>query len=166
MVSRNSLSFAFIALALFLTGSQAFSPRVAVGYKTVAAPSSTTGLYMSSPPANDFENSLGSTERLLMEKANARKQGLVQEYGRTVKKDGLDEVRAVVWGVFHASQAVFSVLAVALVIGMALNAAGYGYYLDNTGVHIDTFQHMHQMQFLEAETTRLAVAAEQNAWMR
>ena len=163
MISRNFLSLSFIALVLCLTGSQAFLPHASVRTNKIV---STSTLQMSSPPADDFEQNMGPTERLLMEKSLARKKGLVQEYGKTVKKDGLDGVRAAVWGVFHASQAVFSVLAVALVLGMALNAAGYAYYVDDAGFHVDTFSHIHQMQFFEAETARFAVAAEQNALMR
>jgi len=121
---------------------------------------------MSSPPADNFDENMGPTERLLIEKAFARNKGLVQEYGKTIKKDGLDGVRTVIWGIFYASQAVFSVLAVALVFGMALNVAGYAYYVDDGGFHVDTFQHLHQMQFLEAETARFAIAAEHNVLMR
>eukprot|EP00977_Amphora_coffeiformis_P028913 scaffold37865_cov199-Amphora_coffeaeformis.AAC.1 len=164
MFSRRFVSLTFLALALCLTGSQAFLSH-ASSVETKIVTSSTT-LRMSSPPADDFgENMMmGPTERLLVERSFARKKGLVQEYGKTVKKDGLDGVRYVVWGIFHASQVVFSVMGVALVLGMALNAAGYAYYIDDMGFHVDTFQHLHQMQFLDAETARFAT--EENAWMR
>ena len=115
---------------------------------------------------DESDEFMGATERLLLERAQRREQGLVQEYGRTIKKDGLDGLRAAVWGLFHASQAVFSVLGVALAVGLALNMAGYAYYMDDTGFHVDSFHHLEQVRFLEAEATRLAATAERSALMR
>ena len=119
--------------------------------------------------ANDSDDDtslLGETERLLLERAHARQQGLVQEYGCTIKKDGLDGVRAAVWATFHALQAGFSVLAVALVLGMALNVAGYAYYWDDTGLHIDSFAHLDQVRFFNQEAARLALPADQATFLR
>lgn len=161
MLTRTFVQLSLLALALCLSPASAFVP--------VSTPSDgpSTKLSMSSPPADDFDEAgLGATERLLLEKARARDLGLVQEYGKTVKKDGLDGVRAVIWGIFHASQAVFSVLAVALMVGMALNMAGYAYYWDDAGFHVDTMHHLNEIRLFEAETARLASTAEQSIFMR
>ena len=104
---------------------------------------------------------LGATERLLLERKYQQDAGLVQEYGRTIKKDGLDAVRAAVWALFHVSQTAFAVLAVAMTVTLALNMAGYGYYIDPVSgeFHLDTMQQIAQMRLLETETARLAAGA-------
>ena len=156
MFLRSFYQVCLLALAICGVPSHAFVPLSSK--RSVA----TMTRSMSSTPVDEDEanlNKMGATERLLMEKAYARDNGLVQRYGKTVKKDGLDGVRAAIWGIFHASQAVFGVLAVALVSGMALNAAGYAYYVHDAGFHGETFQQlnqMHQIQMLEAETARFA----------
>ena len=161
------MSSRFASLVLFLVGLACLAPAEA--FVPISPASSGIGTWtvpsMSSAPMDEKDN-LGATERLLLERAYQRDNGLVQEYGRTIKKDGLDGVRAAVWGLFHASQAVFSVLAVALVLGMALNAVGYAYYFDDTGIHVESFHHLEQMRFLEAETARLAATAERSVLVR
>lgn len=150
------------SLACFVLPTEAFAP---VSRAHSAAVGTLTVRPMSSAPMNENDR-LGATERLLLERAQRREDGLVQEYGRTIKKDGLDGVRAAVWGLFHASQAVFSVLGVALAVGLALNMAGYAYYFDDAGFHVDSFHHLEQVRFLEAETARLAATAERSVLMR
>jgi hypothetical protein len=116
---------------------------------------------MSASPAED--DTLGATERLLLEKARERELGLVQEYGKTIKKDGLDGVRAFVWGIFHTSQVVFGVLAIALMASMALHMAGYGYYWDDAGsFHVDILANVKQFHLWE----EASAAAEASAFLR
>ena len=50
------------------------------------------------------------TDDLLIRAAQVRREGLRQEYGVTIKKDGLDEVRALVWAVFRVTEYVFPAL--------------------------------------------------------
>ena len=114
---------------------------------------------MSSETADDTDSSsfVGETERLLLERKMRQDQGLVQEIGRTVKNDGWDGVRSVVWGVYFAAQNfVFPTLAVALFALTVMNMAGYGYYIGDDGFQIDSLSHINQVRVLEAETARLA----------
>jgi len=108
------------------------------------------------------DSSSSSTERLLLEAAARRNLGLKQEFGVTVKRDGLDGLRAFVWTVFDLSQVVFGVLGVALSLGLLLNLLGYGYYWEQGGgggggLVIDTLEHMRQDKIMAAEAVKLAV---------
>ena len=105
------------------------------------------------------EPMLGETEQLLVEHKKRRESGLLQEYGRTVKKDGLDGIRALVWGIFDVSNVVFPMLGVALTMGLFLNMAGYGYYFDDSGFVIDTLNNIQQDQAFQAEAARMAADA-------
>jgi hypothetical protein len=104
------------------------------------------------PSSSSF--SLGEAERRLLERKRAQDLGLVQELGRTIKKDGLDGIRAVVWSLYHASNVVFPMLFVGMMAGLCLNMAGYGYYWSDDGrIVLDTLDHIRQnnmwMQFVE-----------------
>ena len=105
-------------------------------------------------------NNIGATERLLLDRNRAlldKRNGVVQRFGKTIKKDGLDGVRDVVWKVYFASNYVFTGLGILLVMGLFINVAGYGYYVDNqTGMFmIDTFEHIKMEQFFANEAARL-----------
>lgn len=121
--------------------------------------SSTVGLKMSDNPMGN----VGVTERLLLEHKRSQELGLVQEYGCTVKKDGLDGVRAFVWGIFDVSNVVFPVMGVALSLGLALNLAGYGYYFDQGSLVVDTLQTIQQDQMFQEEVVKLAAGAVEQA---
>ena len=118
---------------------------------------STVGVKMSDEHMRD--DLMGATERLLLEKKERKDLGLVQKVGCTVKKDGLDGVRAFVWGIFDVSNYVFPALGAALSFGLLLNMAGYGYYLDDGGVVIDTLQNIQQDQMFQQEAAKMAVDA-------
>jgi hypothetical protein len=105
------------------------------------------------------EPMLGETERLLLEHNRRRTSGVIQEYGRTVKKDGLDGLRALVWGIFDVTNIVFPVLGVALTMGLFLNMIGYGYYFDQSGLVIDTLNSIQQDQAFQVEAANMAAAA-------
>jgi hypothetical protein len=109
--------------------------------------------------ASDDKDMIGETERMLLENKRAKDLGLQQKYGVTIKKDGLDGVRAAVWGVFHASNAIFPVLGAALVAGLMLNMMGYGYSFENGSVVIDSLQHIRQEEFFQMEAARLTASA-------
>jgi hypothetical protein len=104
---------------------------------------------------------IGATERLLLAAKIQREQGLRQDYGVTIKKDGWDGVRAVVWTVFGVTQLVLPVLAVALTCGLALNAMGYGYFFDvQTGNFVvDSLDHIRQEQLFQLEINKLVVGS-------
>merc|ERR1711897_5807 len=100
----------------------------------------------------DQEMDLGATERLLLDK----ERGLVQKLGKTVKKDGLDGVRAIVWNLYFTANYVFTGLGILLMLGLTLNLAGYGYYFDNHGMfNVDTLEHIRQEKFFAEETAKL-----------
>lgn len=89
----------------------------------------------------------------------------IQEYGKTVRHDGFDGVRAVVWSVFQATEVVFPVLGFLLTCGLFLNLAGYGYYMDaDTGKFmVSSLNYIQQEQYLQLEATKLAVGAAERA---
>jgi len=109
------------------------------------------------------EQCLGATERLLLEKKKVEDLGLVQKYGETIKKDGFDGLRAFVWKIFDVSNYVFPALGVAMSFGLLLNMAGYGYYLDDGGVVIDTLQNIQEDQFFQEQVIKLAADAADKA---
>mmetsp|Transcript_12142 Transcript_12142/g.17806 ORF Transcript_12142/g.17806 Transcript_12142/m.17806 type:complete len:153 (+) Transcript_12142:138-596(+) len=110
---------------------------------------STSSLPMSSEV--DQGGQLGATERLLLDKA----RGIEQRLGKTVKKDGLDGVRAFVWSVYFGANYVFTGLGALLVLGLAMNMAGYGYYFDANGLNVDTLEHIRHDKFMAEEAARL-----------
>ncbi|CAB9509693.1 expressed unknown protein [Seminavis robusta] len=143
-----------ILVAFFVAASQAF----------VVAPRQNR-LISSSLSMSD-EPMLGDTERMLLETKERKESGIIQKYGQTVKNDGLDGVRAFVWGIFDVTNAIFPVLGVALTMGLFLNMAGYGYFFDtNHGLVVDTLQHIQQEQALQAEAARMATDAVNKAGM-
>jgi hypothetical protein len=108
---------------------------------------------------------MGPTERLLLEAKKRRDSGIIQEYGRTIMNDHLDGVRAIVWGIFNLSNIVFFLLGIGMVAAMALNVAGYGYYMmmdDSSAsssffnLHIDTLDNIRQSRSFEEEMARVA----------
>ncbi|KAG7340878.1 hypothetical protein IV203_024421 [Nitzschia inconspicua] len=104
---------------------------------------------------------LGPTERLLLERKRIQDLGLVQELGKTVKKDGLDGIRSVVWAVYNASNIVFPILAVIMFAGICLNLMGYGYYWEDTTnqLIIDSLEHIRQENIYQQELLRIASEA-------
>ena len=123
---------------------------------------------------NDNDIVDNSTEQhLLLEAKKRRELGLKQDIGVTVRKDGLDGLRALVWGIFDISQVVFGCLGVALTLGLLLNMMGYGYHVDWSSsqggvvvVVIDTLDHMRQDKFMAEEAARLAAEAAQNVQLQ
>ena len=104
---------------------------------------------------------VGKTEQLLLDRCDAERrrqqqQGhdanvvVVAEVGRTIRDDGLDPIRAVVWSVFNVAQnIVFPTLAVVMMVKLGLQISGYGvlYYWDDAHnvlpyIQIDTVQHL------------------------
>jgi hypothetical protein len=94
---------------------------------------------------------LGETERLLLERADSRRRGLVSELGKTVRDDGLDHIRAVVWSLYEVTNVVFPLLAAFMVFKFTLQLTGYGvvYYWDDVTtttifptIHFDTLDHL------------------------
>ena len=118
--------------------------------------SSKTSLHMSDEPLQNQK--IGAAERLLLERKRIQDEGLVQELGRTVKKDGLDGLRALIWGMYDAYNVVFPVLAVFMFTGICVNLAGYGYYWDNdtNKMVFDTLEHIRQENVYQAELLRIA----------
>lgn len=107
---------------------------------------------------------IGETERLLLDAKKRRTLGLKQEYGATIKKDGLDGVRAVVWQLFGLSNVIFGVLGVALSLGLMLNVVGYGYYFDAPSpsfLVVDSLQNIALDKQLSMEAAKLAQQAMQ-----
>lgn len=100
---------------------------------------------------------MGATERLLLDRKRTLDLGLVQELGRTVKKDGWDGVRAIVWSLYSASNIVFPLMAAVMMGGMCLNLMGYGYYWDH--VHhqyiVDSLEHIRQENIYQMEVMRI-----------
>ena len=140
----------FVFLLAFLSLSQAF----------VVTPSRSA---LVRPLAMSDEPVLGETEQLLLARKEFRDKGLVQKYGQTIKKDGLDGVRALVWGIFDVSNVVFPALGMMLSVGLFLNMFGYGYYFDDGALVIDTLKNISQEQFFQEEAAKLAAAASEQA---
>ena len=111
--------FRLFLVAIMLATGGAFAPPMR--YQALG-----TSRRMSVDVGNDKETPIAETERLILEAAAQRGLGLKQELGKTIKKDGLDGLRAIVWGLFDASQVVFGCLAVSLSLGLFLNLLGYG----------------------------------------
>ena len=141
-------------LAIMLATGRAFAPPVRpMRYQLLG-----TSRRMSVDVGNDKEAPIAETERLILEAAAQRGLGLKQELGKTIKKDGLDGLRAIVWGLFDASQVVFGCLAVSLSLGLFLNLLGYGYFFDwdQGGFVIDTLDNIRQDNLMAAEASKLA----------
>jgi hypothetical protein len=119
-------------------------------------------IFMASQIEMEEPQELGPTERLLLEAKKRRDSGIIQEYGRTVMNDHLDGVRALVWSIFNLSNVVFTGLGILMVIAMALNVAGYGYYLDVDNLHIDTLENIRQARYFDEEMSRLTEFTMQN----
>ena len=142
------------------------TPRAVRYHQTprTPAPKMSADIDSSSSYSNtDSSSTLGATERTLLEAAAKRRSNVVQKYGKTIKNDGLDGVRALVWGLFGVSQVVFGVAAVALTLTLALNVAGYGYYWDTTtdhyGLVIDALQNIHQQEHYATEMAKMAASS-------
>ena len=101
---------------------------------------------------------IGAAERLLLERKRIQDEGLVQELGKTVKNDGLDGLRAFIWGIYGASNVVFPVLSVFMFAGICINLVGYGYYWDDhtNKMVFDTLEHIRQENIYQAELLRIA----------
>ena len=110
-------------------------------------------------------NGMGETERLLLKHRELIDSGVVQEMGRTIKKDGLDGVRAFVWVMFDVSNYVFPAMGAVLSFGLLLNMAGYGYFFDDGSLVIDTLQNIQQEAIFQEEVAKLAVDAVEKASM-
>jgi hypothetical protein len=153
IASRMNTLFLLVALTTtLLSCSQAFLP--------VAPPLThhAVQLRMSSLPSEESE--LGTTERLLLEAKRRRENGLRQEYGLTIKKDGLDGIRAGIWALFHASNVVFPVLGIALSAGLLMNMMGYGYFFDGSGTFVvDSLDHIRQDKLFQEEALKMAATA-------
>jgi hypothetical protein len=142
---------AIVLVALFAASVQGFVVRQNLVHHGRSA------LAMSDEPM------LGETERLLLEHNRRRASGIIQEYRRTVKKDGLDVLRAFVWGIFDVTNIIFPMLAVALTMGLFLNMMGYGYYFDQSGLVIDTLNRIQQDQAFQVEAAKMAAGAADKA---
>jgi hypothetical protein len=101
---------------------------------------------------------IGAAERLLLERKRIQDEGLVQELGRTIKKDGWDGVRALIWSLYGVSNVVFPVLAVVMFTGICVNLVGYGYYWDETTnkMVFDTLEHIRQENIYQQELLKIA----------
>lgn len=140
---------------LFLFAVLSFSQAFVVQRTPIAA---STLLQMSDEPMQVQD--VGETEQLLLARKEFKDKGLVQRLGKTVKKDGLDGVRAVVWKIFDVSNVVFPAMGVALSVGLFVNMMGYGYYFDtDSGLVVDTLSNIHQEQAFQAEAAKFAAAA-------
>jgi hypothetical protein len=123
------------------------------------AATTTTTLHMADEPLP--LDRMGETERLLLERRRIQDLGLVQELGKTVKKDGLDGLRLVIWTVYDISNVVFPVMAAVMMAGLCLNLVGYGYYWDHDThkMIIDTLEHIRQENIYQQELWRIATKA-------
>lgn len=112
------------------------------------------------------EDRIGPTEQLLLHAKKRRddqRRGYVQKIGKTVKRDHLDGVRAMVWWAYGVSNYMFGGLGALLFVTMTLNLAGYGFYIDTGGSFVvDTLEHIHQDQFFAAEASRLVADASED----
>ena len=158
---RMSKLFLLLLVALMMATGLAFTPPG----RPKRCHECTRTLRMSSVEVHNENEScaIGETERILLQAVANRELGLKQELGQTIKKDGLDGVRALVWTVFDVSQIVFGCLTVALSLGLLLNMMGYGYYFewDQGGFAIDTLEHIRQDRVMAAEAAKLASGAAQ-----
>lgn len=109
------------------------------------------------------EQVLGETEKLLLAHKERKDSGIIQVYGKTVKNDGLDDLRAFIWGIFDVSNVVFPLLGAALSLGLFMNLAGFGYYFDHGSLVIDTLQNIQQEQTFQMEAAKLAASAAEKA---
>lgn len=160
---NNNRCFLLLLLGVWLATSQAFAPVKTSHANAVVLPrAQSVALGMSAEIGNN-DNETGETERLLLEAAERRNLGLKQDFGQTIKGDGLDGLRALVWGLFDVSQVVFGCLGVALSLGLLLNVMGYGYFFDwdTGGVVIDTLDHIRQDKVMAAEAAKLAAETAQ-----
>mmetsp|Transcript_18730 Transcript_18730/g.28289 ORF Transcript_18730/g.28289 Transcript_18730/m.28289 type:complete len:154 (-) Transcript_18730:103-564(-) len=144
----NTVLFFLYAVAICVQRANAFHVHNTNAIQQRAS-LSTPSLHMSAEVDQDV--ALGATERLLLD----RQKGLVQRLGKTVKKDGLDGVRAVVWSMYFGADYLFTGLGILLVLGAALNMAGYGYYIDHGMFNIDSLEHIRQDKFMAEEATKL-----------
>ena len=96
--------------------------------RPLTCPLSFAPLKMSDEPldADKMNNNVGPTEQLLLDFKDRQDSGVVQKYGKTVLNDGLDGVRAIVWGIFDMTNYVFPAMGLALSFGLVLNMMGYG----------------------------------------
>jgi hypothetical protein len=126
---------------------------------TTTTTASTTTLSMADEPLP--MDRMGETERMLLERRRIQDLGLVQELGKTVKMDGLDGLRAMVWTIYGISNVVFPIMATVMMAGMCLNLVGYGYYWDHDShkMIIDTLEHIRQEYTYQQELWRIAVKA-------
>jgi hypothetical protein len=101
---------------------------------------------------------------LLLEAKRRRDNGLRQEYGVTIKKDGLDGVRAGIWALFNASNVIIPVFGIALSAGLLLNMMGYGYFFDGSGAFVvDSLEHIRQDKLFQMEAVNMAAIASETA---
>jgi hypothetical protein len=114
---------------------------------------------MSDEPFDAKNMMMGETERLLLEHKRVKDLGLVQELGRTIKKDGLDGIRALIWAFYGASNVVFPIMFVTMMGGIVLNLSGYGYYWDDHGLVIDTLEHIRQDNLYQQELLKLSTTS-------
>mmetsp|Transcript_8538 Transcript_8538/g.15635 ORF Transcript_8538/g.15635 Transcript_8538/m.15635 type:complete len:169 (+) Transcript_8538:108-614(+) len=151
-VSTLAVAVVVVVCSFFHQGSpvaEAFAPVMSSSSPktTLVKTMSTflTVLKMSDEPL-DESIKLGEAERAILERKRKLDEGLVQSLGCTIKKDGLDGIRAFVWSLYHASNIIFPVLAVVMMATLGLNLAGYGYYWVNgdTGATlvVDTLEHI------------------------
>lgn len=141
------LHLSLLAL-LFCCCVQSFAPSLSTGRSIVRHRG--TLIFQSTARPNE------TTEDILIQAAERKRHGLRQEYGLTIKKDGLDELRKVVWFVFEISQVVFTGLGVLLTLGLLLNIMGYGYFFDDHGNFIiQTLEDIRHANMMDAELVRL-----------
>jgi len=152
MSSCSTTSTSLLLLVCLLSSSHAF--LMTPLKSSLSAPR--LPLQMADEPLS--QDRIGDTERLLLERKRIQDLGLIQELGRTVRKDGLDGLRAFLWVLYHASNVVFPVLAVGMFAGICLNLTGYGYYWDQDShrLMIDTLQHIRQENIYQQELLKLA----------
>jgi hypothetical protein len=155
------LALLMAVLVILLPMSQSFT---AVVTRPLTLPACSK-IYMASQIEMEEQvPTIGPTERLLLEAKNRRDSGIIQEYGRTVMNDSLDGIRELVWAIFNLSNVVFTGLGILMVLAMALNVAGYGYYMDGGDInsssmfqlHIDTLENIRQAHYFEEEMGRVA----------
>jgi hypothetical protein len=159
--SFRMLASLMAVMFMLLPKSQGFS-LVTTRPRALAHQSTATKLYLASQIETSMEEqelaAMGPTERLLLEAKKRRDSGIIQEYGRTVMNDHLDGVRELIWSIFKISNWVFLGLGICMVAAMALNVAGYGYYIDDNAMnlHIDTLENIRQSRYFEEEMARVS----------
>jgi len=87
-----------------------------------------------------------------------REAGYCQRIGKTVRNDGLDGVRSVVWALYSASTYVFPALGLIFFTQLVIQLAGYGFYFDEVqrSFVFDTLEHI---RFVQATQATLASTA-------